>query len=186
MSLDRPMAEFRKAKARRTLCSLVLFFLSMPAASQTLRGNCGNPDPDISIAACTKKIQFDTADLQSGRNIQAAAAHLATDYDNRGVAYATKGLYDQAIADYDQAISLLPKTFAIAYFNRGSAYNNQGLDDQAIVDFTKAISLEPKGGVPDFNLADAYYYRGCAYEHKGLYDEAIADFAMVKSAMASS
>src|SRR6185503_12843232 len=114
MFLDLPIAAFRGAKAFRMLWALALISISTPAASQVLRGNCGNPDPDISIAACTKKIQFDTADLQSGRNIQAAAAHLATDYDNRGVAYATKGLYDQAIADYDQAISLLPKTFAIA------------------------------------------------------------------------
>ena len=95
-------------------------------------------------------------------------ANLATDYDNRGVAYANKGLYDQAIADYNQAISLLPKTFPIAYFNRGSAYNNQGLDDRAIIDYTTAISLEPKGADPDFKLADAYDYRGNAYEHKGL------------------
>src|ERR1700692_4256241 len=99
MFLDRPIAEFRKAKAYRTLCSLVLISISMPAASQTLRGNCGNPDPDISIAGCTKEIKSDTADLQSGREIPAATAHLATDYDSRGVAYANKGLYDQAIAD---------------------------------------------------------------------------------------
>src|ERR1700691_6138558 len=112
MFLDCRIAEFRKAKAYRTLCGLVLISISMPAASQVLRGHCGNPDPDISIAGCTKEIQSDTADLKSGRGImQAATAHLATDYDNRGIAYANKGLYDQAIADCNQAISLLPKTF---------------------------------------------------------------------------
>src|SRR5258706_16407979 len=106
MFLNRPIAEFRKAY--RTLCGLVLISISMPAASQVLRGNCGHPDPDISIAGCTKKIQSDSAELKSGGQIQAAAAHLATDYDHRGVAYANKRLYDQAIADYDQAISLSP------------------------------------------------------------------------------
>ncbi|HKX63861.1 MAG TPA: hypothetical protein VJM78_01025, partial [Rhizomicrobium sp.] len=116
MSLDRAIAEFRKACL--TLCSLVLIFISMPAESQVRRGNCGNPDPDISIAGCTKKIQFDAADLKSGREIPAATARLATDYDHRGVAYANKRLYEQAVADYNQAISLLPKTFPIAYFNR--------------------------------------------------------------------
>jgi len=113
--------------------------------------------------------------------LQAAAAHLATDYDNRGVAYANKGLYDQAIEDFNQAISLLPKSFPAAYFNRGSAYGNQSLDDQAIADFTMAISLEPGGAGPDFKLADAYDYRGNAYERKGLYDEAIADFTVAIS-----
>ena len=131
---NRPISEFRKARACRTLCSLVLIFISTPAASQVLRDNCGNPDSDISIAGCTKKIKLDTAILKSGwGNPNAAVAHLATDYDSRGVAYANKGLYDQAIADYNQAISLLPKTFPIAYFNRGLAYHNQELDDQAIV-----------------------------------------------------
>src|SRR5882762_6693695 len=179
MFLNRPIAEFRKAY--RILCSLVLISISMPVASQVLRGNCGNPDPDISIAGCTKKIQSDTADLQSGGEIQAAAAHLATDYDHRDVAYANKRLYDQAIADYNQAISLLPKTFPIAYFNRGNAYYEQGLDDQAIADYTKAISLEPTGADPDFLLADAYNYRGNAYERNGHYEAAIADFTMTIS-----
>src|SRR5687768_7281578 len=129
------MAEFRWAKGYRTLCTLALFFLSVPAASQGLRSNCGNPDPDISIAGCTKKIQSDTAALKSGREIPAATARLATDYDHRGVAYANKGFYDQAIADYNEAISLLPKTFPIAYFNRANAYYEQGLNDQAIIDY---------------------------------------------------
>src|ERR1700743_3369385 len=173
MLLDRPMAGFRQPC--RTLCGLVLICISMPAASQALRGNCGNPDPDISIAGCTKKIASDTADLQAGRGIiQAAAAHLATDYDNRGVAYANKGLYDEAVADYSQAIALLPKSFAMAYFNRGNAYNNQGLDDQAIADYTKAIALEPEGADPAFPLAGVYNYWAKAYQPKGLTDEDIA------------
>ena len=163
----------------RALCGLVL--ISMPAASQALRGNCGNPDPDLSIAGCTRKIQSDTTDLKSGGQIQAAASHLATDYDHRGVAYANKRLYDQALADYNQAISLSPKTFPVAYFNRGNAYYEQGLDDQAIADYTMAISLEPNGADPGFLLADAYNYRGNARERKGLYDEAIADFTMAIS-----
>ena len=123
------------AKIFGILCSLVLMIFAMPAESQVSRASCGNPDPDISIAACTRKIESDAADLKAGRcMMQAAAARLATDYDSRGVAYAQKGLYDQAIADYNQAISLSPRDFPVAYFNRGSAYNNQGLDDLAIRD----------------------------------------------------
>lgn len=180
MFFNRPIAEL--SKACRASCCLVLFCISMPAASQTLRGNCGNPDPDISIPGCTRKIESDAADLKSGRGIlQATVAHLATDYDNRGVAYASKGLYDQAIADFDQAISLLPKTFPMAYFNRGSAYDNQGLDDKAIADYTMAISLEPTGAGRNLELADAYDYRGNVYERNGFYDKAIADFTMAIS-----
>ena len=86
----------------RALCSLVLLSISVPAASQGAR--CGNPDPDISIAACTSKIQSDTEDLKSGSGlIQAAAAKLATDYNTRGVAYENKGLHDEAIADFAES-----------------------------------------------------------------------------------
>lgn len=105
MFLGPSIEAFRGAKAFRILWALVLISISAPAASQALRGNCGNPDPDVSISACTKKIQFDTMELKSGSQMQAAAAHLATDYDTRGVGYANKGLYDEAIADYNQAIS---------------------------------------------------------------------------------
>ena len=95
----------------------------MPAAAQTLRGNCGNPDPDISIAGCTREIQSDSADLKSGRGMmQTAAAHLAPDYDNRGIAYANKGLTDQAIADYNQAIRLNPKDALAFLSQRGRRY----------------------------------------------------------------
>src|SRR6478752_1065952 len=125
MFFNRPLAGL----AYRIVCGLVLICIAMPAAAQSLRGNCGNPDPDISIAGCTKKIQSDSAELKSGAQIQAAAAKLATDYDHRGVAYANKRLYDEAIADYNQAISLVPKTFPIAYFNRANAYYEQGLDE---------------------------------------------------------
>jgi tetratricopeptide (TPR) repeat protein len=157
------------AKIFGILCSLVLMIFAMPAESQVSRASCGNPDPDISIAACTRKIESDAADLKAGRGMmQAAAARLATDYDSRGVAYAQKGLYDQAIADYNQAISLSPRDFPVAYFNRGSAYNNQGLDDLAIRDYTTAIAQEPEGEGPNLKLADMYDYRGNAYEHKGL------------------
>ena len=41
------------------------------------------------------------------------------------IAYASKGDYDRAIADYDQAIQLDPKN-AFAYNNRGNAYCEQG------------------------------------------------------------
>ena len=46
MFLNSPIAEFRNAKSSSHFVQLlVLIFISMPAASQVLRGNCGNPDP---------------------------------------------------------------------------------------------------------------------------------------------
>jgi tetratricopeptide (TPR) repeat protein len=63
-------------------------------------------------------------------------------YYNRGVAYAGKGLYDQAIADYTKAIELKPDD-AEAHYNRGLEYEKLGQRDEAIADYRQAISLEP-------------------------------------------
>lgn len=169
-------------KVRRSLLCLALAIIAMPASAQSLRGHCGDLDPDISIGGCTREIQSYTADMNtSGGNLKAAAAHLATAYDIRGIAYASKRLYDEAIADYNQAISVSPQAYPIAYFNRAGAYGDQGLDDQAIADYSKAIALQPAGVNPDFSLAEAYAFRGNAYENKGQTDQAIADYTMAIS-----
>ena len=102
--------------------------------------------------------------IQSG---QESTANLAVAYNNRGNAYNAKGLYDQAISDFNQAIALTPDD-AVAYNGRGLAYYYKKLYDQAIADHTKAITLKP-------DYAVAYYNRGNAYYSKGLRDQAIAD-----------
>ena len=95
----------------RTVCAMLLVGLALPAGAQS-RGDCGNPDPDISIAACTKRIESGAADLKAGRGMmQATAARLATDYNKRGVAYAAKGQYDEAIADYSRRFPCRPRIF---------------------------------------------------------------------------
>ena len=89
----------------------------------------------------------------------------AVDYNNRGIAYSDKGLYDQAIADYTKALELNPKD-ADAYYNRGLAFRKQGLYDQAIADYTKTLELNPKD-------AEAYYNKALACEDGGRIKEAI-------------
>jgi tetratricopeptide (TPR) repeat protein len=86
----------------------------------------------------------------------------------RGLAYGRKGDYDNAIADFDEAIRLKPND-AEAILGRGFAYEKKGDYDNAIKDFSKAIELEP-------NDAEAFNNRGFAYRKKGEHDKAIADF----------
>jgi tetratricopeptide (TPR) repeat protein len=94
----------------------------------------------------------------------------------RSVAYVEHGRsandredYDQAIADYTQAIKLNHGN-SDAYLWRGRAYYYGKEDyDQAIADFTKAIKLKPD----DYPY---YTWRGRAYNKKEDYDQAIADF----------
>jgi tetratricopeptide (TPR) repeat protein len=79
-----------------------------------------------------------------------------------------RGNYDQAIADYTEAIRLNPQ-YATAYYNRGSAYRDKNDYDRAITDYTEAIRLNPQ-------YAIAYNNRGVAYRQKNDYDRAIADY----------
>jgi len=85
-----------------------------------------------------------------------------------GIAEGAKGGYEQAIADFDRALSLKPD-FIEAYVNRGIA-RLQGAHDvgAALNDFTMAITLDP-------SFAKAYLMRGIARGMKGLYDLAVAD-----------
>ena len=90
---------------------------------------------------------------------------------DHGRACLDKGKYDDAIADYTEAIALDPNV-ATAYTIRGDAYAEKGEFDRAIADFTKAIGLDP-------NDAITYYNRGYTYAKKGDEDQAIADFRKV-------
>ena len=76
----------------------------------------------------------------------------AKDYYNRGVAKLKLGDYEDAIADYDQAIALNPDD-ADAYYNRGIAKRGLGDHDSAIADFDQGIELKPDDG-------EAYFLRG--------------------------
>jgi tetratricopeptide (TPR) repeat protein len=105
------------------------------------------------IAACSRLLALDPKSIGA--------------YNNRGNAYKSKGEYDRAISDYDQAIRLNPK-LAIAYHGRGNAYNSKGDYDRAIADYNRTIRLDPK-------FANAYVGRSDVYNHKGDHDRAIAD-----------
>jgi len=91
----------------------------------------------------------------------------AEDYSNRGLTYFEIGEYEQAIADYDQAIALDPE-FAIAYLNRGLTYFEIGEYEQALADYDQAIVLDPE-------FATAYLNRGVAYTDLGEYGQALID-----------
>lgn len=60
--------------------------------------------------------------------------------------------YDNAIADLNKAVKLMPD-FAYSYYNRGILYYKSGMLEDALNDFTKAIELSPYFG-------EAYYNRG--------------------------
>jgi len=92
----------------------------------------------------------------------------AKSYYKTGDEYSLKGDYDNAIADYTEAIRL-DSNYAEAYNKRGDVYLVIKRDnDSAIADYTEAIRLNP-------NKTEAYLGRGASYFIKGNRDRAIAD-----------
>ena len=130
---------------------------------------------DRSINACTRIIN-------SGIDDALVDAHT-----NRGLAYDSKGDYDRAIADYDQAIRLnltgacdrQPRqghsgvcpdidSLSFAYSIRGKAYYKKGDYDRAIADYDQTIRLNPNCG--------AHFDRAVAYTKKADTEKALSDF----------
>jgi len=138
--------------------------------------------------------------------VETAEPITAETHYNNGVSSFDKGEYDQAIADYTQAITLDPN-YTEAYHNRGMTYRSKGNYDQAISDYTQAITLNPDSpqtslsyngrgiayadqkeydqAIVDFteaivldpDYAEAYHNRGLTYHNKGNYDQALSDYA---------
>ncbi len=80
--------------------------------------------------------------------------------------------YDDAIADYTEAIRLNPEYYW-AYNDREAAYNKKGDFRHTIADFTEMIRLDPENG-------EAYHIRGGAYFLRGQKSKAEADFDKAK------
>jgi tetratricopeptide (TPR) repeat protein len=76
--------------------------------------------------------------------------------------------FNQAIADYDEAIRLNPKDAAV-YINRGNAWYAKQEYDQAFADYNEAIRLDPKNAIAYRNRGDVWYV-------KQAYDQAFADY----------
>jgi tetratricopeptide (TPR) repeat protein len=90
-------------------------------------------------------------------------------YSNRGIAYTSSGQWDNAIADFTEAIAINSK-YPVSYANRGIVYGNLGEPEKAIADFTKAIEIDPK-----YTLA--FHNRGVAYVEIGENNKAVSDLS---------
>jgi len=130
--------------------------------------------------------------VNENRTPQTAGAFL-----DRGITFAMRSQYDDAIADFSQAIILNPNMYA-AYIlraralvasvtrvtgtadnfagittdssSRQSSQNRNQVYDRAIEDLNNAIRLDP-------NNAGAYTDRGRAYDAKGDTNRAISDYS---------
>ena len=97
-----------------------------------------------------------------------ATGQTAAEFHKRGLDRARHCQYDEAIADFTEAIRLDPKD-ADSHTDRATVYAEIGNHDKAIAGLTEAIRLDPK-------LVRAYAYRGSVWDMKGENDKAAADF----------
>lgn len=89
-------------------------------------------------------------------------------YNIRGLGYADKGQYHEAIDDFKAALEIQPD-YAEAIINRADVYGVTGQYKQALADFSKALKIKP-------DFADAYYNRGIVHLAMNRLDLAINDF----------
>jgi lipoprotein NlpI len=129
--------------------------------ASTWADQCGGRDgasPDRRIAGCTALIgSGDESD-----------ADLVSDHVNRGNAHADRQDYDEAIADYGEALRRNGR-HAVAFYDRGTAFRMKRDFDSAIADYDRAIALDPR-------YEDAFVNRGVAYAGKGDLDRAISEY----------
>ena len=100
-----------------------------------------------------------------------AQAPTEEDILKKGIDYSRHDKYDEAIAEFNNAIKINPGS-ANAYYGLGFIYDKKGDLDKAVANFSKAIEIDPA-------LTDAYYNRGFAYYKKGSFDQSISDYGKV-------
>jgi tetratricopeptide (TPR) repeat protein len=88
--------------------------------------------------------------------------HSAYSHYRRANAWFEKQEYENAIADYNEAVRLAPQ-LADAYDGRGNAWLAKKDYDRAIADHNEAVRLEPRS-------ARAYYDRAGAWSEKKEYE----------------
>jgi tetratricopeptide (TPR) repeat protein len=138
--------------------------LSFPFAAQAddLK-DCAFGEPDQRISACSRLIEA----TDPGNRF------LAVLYGGRGQAYVTKGLFDEALGDFNKATEIDPKLI-VAYSGRGYVYFNKKQYDDAVSEITKAIEIEP-------DSIALYYLRVWIYESKGDLTKAATDRERIKA-----
>ena len=137
----------------------------LPLAAQSVEGHeCFGEDNERRLKACSELIET------PGISPENQSTALAM----RALSYSLRGAYDQAILDYDRALTIMPD-FAVALNNRAWAYFKSGRPELGLTDVEKSLALDPSsahtydtrahikqwGGRPTAALAD--YERAMAF-----------------------
>ncbi len=118
-------------------------------------------------------IQICTLAIQQDGN----SANRAASYNNRGVLHFAAANFDDAMADFTEAVHL-QDTLTFAHINRGNIFNLREQWAQAISAFDRAIELgiQPSEAREVRELARAHFNRGIAHENLEQLREAYLDY----------
>jgi tetratricopeptide (TPR) repeat protein len=141
------------------ICVVAVSATTGYAKSDLCRQYVDNKEYDRAIEECSRMM-----------TVSSYAADEA--YNNRGIAYAGKKQYDEAVADYSRAIGLDP-VFDKAYTNRGNAYWHLGQFEKSFADYQTAIKLNPDDSNAYYNVACRHALRknekdACAWLNKAV------------------
>ena len=89
-------------------------------------------------------------------------------YNNLGVAYTTMEKWDEAILEFNKALSVDSQNVK-AYYNLGNVYYKKGLHQEAIDAYQQALMLQP-------NFAEAHNNLGLVYDIEGKFYEAAQEY----------
>jgi tetratricopeptide (TPR) repeat protein len=95
----------------------------------------------------------------------------AESYLRSGISHAASRDYDEAVADFSEAIRM-DSQFALAFYDRGLAYYLKKDTVRALADYDQAVRLDP-------TYVDAYFNRGQTHGVLQNLDAAIGDFSTV-------
>ena len=157
--------EFRVSKEDKKICMKILEMMGITE-------NFIFPDfYGFSVAnAFDKDYDIRLADEYYTKNVDAKPKD-ASHHFQKGVFYATREDYKEAIKNFNKAIEIDPR-YAIAYNKRGRAWHALNRPDKAILNYNQAIEIDPQ-------FAMAYYNRGRAHHALGHLDKAILNYNQV-------
>ena len=120
------------------------------------RRSAWTPELDQAVDAIQRKNYAEAVDLLSRTLPDHRTAEA---YYHRGLAYDFQASFRQAIADYDEAISLAPE-WATAHRQRGNALYSSGDYDGALTSYNRAITIEPQEPLTYLNRAELHIKLG--------------------------
>ena len=145
--------------------------LSLLLAVSTLLSSCVSQNQNPGLRAYgnrewDKAIDYFSDVLKTNpRNIEA--------YNYRAMTYTFKGQYDEAIADFNELITLAPQKASGYYNDRGYAYLNKGDFNRAIEDFDRVLQNDASNLAANANKAIALARTGQMDEALAIYDQLI-------------